>query len=131
MSANIKIEDDDISDNEDDDLECIFISDADYEENIEDTDNDENEFPSDDGVTPGDSYQLFYDKYDKSQTLLETDHKYEWVDGEVEHIVDENKIFLSEEVKNSIRNQSKVDIFELFFSKEIKDYIIETTKENG
>ena len=68
----------------------------------------------------------------KKQKLLEENHEYKWIDGEVKYIHDlKNKIYLSSDEKLKIKNMSKIELFELFFSAEIKDIIIEASINNN
>ena len=112
-------------------LDLAFVPD----ENVDDlTDHSESgsEYEEVDGVVGG-SYEVFYDKYDSDQKLLEPEHDYKWIDGEYKRNTDcdKEKIFLTEEQKFSISKMSFVELFELFFSKKLKTYIIESTLENG
>lgn len=78
------------------------------------------------------SYYTVFDNYLESQKLLESDHKYEWIEGE--KIISGNLddiLLLPNNIKTKIRGSTPVQLFELFFSKEIKEYIISATRENG
>ena len=78
------------------------------------------------------TYEFFYDQYDSDQKLLEESHDYKWADGEckLDKFKCDEKIFLTEEQKILIANMNSVQLFELFFNKELKEYIIESTLEN-
>lgn len=124
-----EIEDSDLSDHEDEYLDCAFIPDetsGDFSfSNEEETYNDENDIV-------GGRYEFLYEKYNETQKLLEENHTYKWENGEEKYEFDlENKIFLSDDEKNKIASMTKAEIFELFFSKEVKNLILEATKENG
>lgn len=78
------------------------------------------------------SFRQVLDSYTENQSQLEPEHTYEWVDGEYKYNESlKNEILLSDSTKKIIRNSSAVELFELFFSKEMKDYIIECTILNG
>ena len=72
-----------------------------------------------------------YEKYNETQKLLYQKHPYEWIDGEAKYDSSPAElIFLTKDQKEKRKNMSYVEIFELFFSNELKDYIIDCTKEN-
>lgn len=124
-----EIDDFDFDGYEDDYIDCVFIPDGNSDEfpvsDGEVTCDDENDIE-------GGKYELLYNKYNESQKLLEENHTYKWVDGEVKYDYDlENKLFLTNLQKNKIKSMSKVEIFELFFSGEVKSLILEATGENG
>ena len=93
---------------------------------------------SDDGITdcnfssPKISYAKIFYQYDSSQKTLENDHHYNWVDGE-KHYPDDlaNKNLLSEKDKKIILSSTPTEIFEYFFSNDLKKVIIECTESNG
>lgn len=79
----------------------------------------------------GGRYEVISENYNSAQRLLEENHTYKWIEGEAEHQTDiETKIFLSDDQKSSVNSMSKTDLFELFFSNELKDVIITASKEN-
>lgn len=78
------------------------------------------------------SYFKIIEKYDTTQKKLENDHVYKWIDGEAKY--DENlvnNILLSETEKTRIKTSSPIELFEMFFSTSLKNYIIEATAEHG
>jgi len=81
---------------------------------------------------PGISYHKILDTYGENQDKLEPDHKYEWMNGEyVNNDTPENVLLLSTNIQNEIRDSSLVKLFELFFSLELKEFIVDATRENG
>ena len=83
-------------------------------------------------MMPTTSYSKLLEEYTDEQTKLAPSHIYEWCDGE--KLVDEpaiNEFLLPESTKQLIRTASFTQMFEYFFSTEIKKYIIECTNHNG
>jgi len=122
----------DYDDNERD-FSVVFVPDPNVDDNVltdEDEYNDSDNEQGENDVFDG-SYEVIFNNYTPSQQLLEENHSYKWVQGEATHHSDlETKIFLTDEQKNSINSMSPSEIFELFFSKEIKNLIITASKEN-
>lgn len=126
-----------ITENENHD-ECLFIPGLDDSgESDNDGSGDEDEL--DENVVndstvqyPSRSYSGVYDDYNNTQKKLEEAHEYVWKEGEkvYNHSL-QNEIFFSEPDKRKISNSSPAEIFEFFFSPELKNYLIEATKENG
>ncbi|XP_051162153.1 piggyBac transposable element-derived protein 3-like [Leptopilina boulardi] len=80
---------------------------------------------------PQNSYQTIRGNYTPNQQKLEPDHIFEWVDGEMKYNPKhENETLLSDSNKNKIQSFSSTEVFELFFSNELKEYILEATKMN-
>jgi len=78
------------------------------------------------------SYKKVFSSYVEDQTKLEKDHTYVWVDGEKKYDNNlENLCFLSDSQKRTISNYSHVELFEQFFSDNMKNYIVQATNENG
>lgn len=104
----------------------VDTNDVDTEELNESRFMDSNEFAAG-------SYEFFYNQYDDQQKLLEPNHNYKWLPGEheCEHMDEHEQLFLTEEQKNKISDMEPVEIFQFFFSKDLKKYIIEATLENG
>ena len=77
------------------------------------------------------SYNTLSKQYTSKQKKLEENHIFSWVEGEKVHATEtlENRILLSDNMKNSIRQKTHLELFELFFTKEIKQYIIDATAE--
>ncbi|XP_058810121.1 piggyBac transposable element-derived protein 3-like [Phymastichus coffea] len=95
-------------------------------DDFDDSENEVEEF------FPSSSYRKVLQGYEPSQKKLEDDHQFVWVDGEKKyHSNLKNEILLSEKDKNFISQCSDSKLFELFFSTDIKQYIIEATKING
>lgn len=103
-----------------------------------DADSDEDELlcelndKDSDTACAGISYREASANYNEAQKKLEPDHVYHWVNGE--NLVDDNlsnELLLSDTDKEEILRMSPVELFELFFSSEIKNYIVKATTENG
>lgn len=70
--------------------------------------------------------------YEENQSRLEPEYKYSWNTGEKTHNLNHaNENLLPGKTKNFICKSSYAEIFELFFSLEIKNYIIESTRANS
>ena len=81
---------------------------------------------------PIQSYQKVLENYNASQKKLVEGHSYNWIDGETIH--DDtltNDILLSKKQKDKILTSSSTELFEIFFSDELKKYIIDSTAERG
>ena len=77
------------------------------------------------------SYDDVYKSYSSSQKKLENDHQYKWLDGEHNHNrTFTNEIFFRKSDKESILKSTPTNLFECFFTLELKDHIIECTKIN-
>ena len=62
---------------------------------------------------------------------MENEHLYEWVSGEKKCDSNlQNELLLSNAEKAKIRGSSPVELFELFFSDDMENYIIEATNDN-
>ena len=126
---------DETSDEDGNEVDAIvFIPDpeSDGSDNGSDSEIGDDDFDSDDEVE-GRTYEYFYKKYDESQKLLEPDHVYKWVNGEWKYdkIDYDEKIFLTEDQKKFLTEKNSIGMFEVFFPKELKKYIIEATRANG
>ena len=67
-----------------------------------------------------------------NQSMLEPNHHYEWVPGEKKYTeILQDKILLSATNKKMMQSMSYVQLFELYYSTEIKNNIIDCTQENG
>lgn len=78
------------------------------------------------------SYYRVLDSYSANQSKLEPEHDYDWVEGEAkynQHL--ENEILLHDDTKKWLHGFSLPQLFELFFSTEMKGHIIEATVMNG
>lgn len=130
VPTNIKYEED--SSNLDYDP-IVMLPNADDSGDSDESESDEEEV--DDSKTcdtlPRISYEKAVENYTENQQKLEIHHNYVWVEGEKEcHGNVQNEILLTDAQKIKIRNLQPVELFETFFSTEIKNYIIEATKEN-
>lgn len=81
---------------------------------------------------PSVSYSHVLNNYEESQSKLEPDYIYKWATGEkIYNHYPENENLLPDKTKQLICNSSFVELFELFFSIDLKNYIIESTRRNG
>ena len=108
-------------------FDIAFIPDENNDDLVDSSDND-SDCTNAENTKEG-YYEFFYRKYDESQKLLESNHTYKWVNGDYQYdrMYNKEKIFLTEECKLTVRNSSFVDLFELFFSDNLKEYIISAT----
>ena len=84
-----------------------------------------------DEEVPEITYKLACKTYTGDQAKLEGNHDFCWADGEKRYPdVIEDNILLKESAKKNIQDSEPVELFETFFSVEIKQYIIDTCKEN-
>ena len=84
-----------------------------------------------DEEVPEINYKLACKTYTEDQAKLEGNHEFCWADGEkIYPDVIEDNIFLKESVKKNIRDSEPVQLFETFFSIEMKQYIIDACKEH-
>lgn len=94
-------------------------------------DQDESDSDSDIEI-PTKSFKELSKTYDSTQKKLEEHHAYRWLPGEKIYNDDlVNELLLSEKVKKEILEKSPVELFEIFFSIELKNYILQATNENG
>lgn len=109
----------DINDSEESETDSI--------DEIDESPTNENNLPF-----PEHSYSKIHDDYNNSQKKIEEKHEYVWLKGE--KIYNDpliNEILLSNSDTKIISNSSCVELFEFFFSHDLKTYIIEATQENG
>jgi len=59
---------------------------------------------------------------------LEESHEYNWVDGEKEHNTESETINL-DLIKQKIEGKTPRKLFAIFFSKKLKDYVLEAFKK--
>lgn len=105
-----------------------FIQQLDEDEDDEGSD----EESSEDFQFPSKSYQQISSGYNNSQKKLETDYVYNWLPGEQKYDGKlKNEILLSDKDKKDISRSSLTELFEVFFSSELKEFIIRATKSNG
>lgn len=77
------------------------------------------------------SYKQIVNNYSTDQKYLEENHEYNWTLGE--KMYDEilkNEYLLTDKQRNQILASSPTELFEIFFSNEIKTHIIESSAEN-
>lgn len=132
-NVSITFDDENTDNSTNDPIAYAFIPDA----NLDDTYSSDNDDDNDESTTEQPeiiegSYEKIYNDYSDQQTLLQEKHEYQWIDGETRHIYDLSpKNFLNIDQQNNVKNMSKTDIFELFFSDELKNHVLEASKENG
>ncbi|XP_043461917.1 piggyBac transposable element-derived protein 3-like [Leptopilina heterotoma] len=91
----------------------------------------ENLFRNECDDLPQNSYQTIRKNYTPNQSKLEPDHIFEWVDGEKKYDPQyKNETFISDSVAKKIRSSSSTELFEYFFSMELKEFILEATCKN-
>lgn len=101
--------------------------------NPDDSGSDSSDFDADSGDEIANiTYKEACKTYTEDQTKLEGDHVFNWVEGEKKYHDDlEDEILLKESTKKKIRESKPVELFETFFSTEMKQYIINACKENN
>lgn len=115
---------------EDDDDEMVRIPNPDDSESSDDPNADsdsasDNEFSR---IT----FREARKNYTENQSKLETDHQYNWIDGEKSYTDDiDDELRLSQSVIRDIQKSEPVELFEKFFTNSMKKYIIEACKENN
>lgn len=130
-ASRISTTEDEESDFDENDDQRVFIPDPDSSGSDADSESDDEN--SNSVSFPTVSYRSIFNSYSESQKKLEPDHVFLWKAGETltsnENLDD--KLFLSDSVKRRISSMSPVELFELFLCTEMKNYIIEASKENG
>ena len=125
-------DDDELSSSENDDDNCVLLQsdDSDIDGCTDDEDSSEEEIPS-----SSVSYRTVTKSYTSHQKKLKENHVFSRVEGEKIHDTEslENETYLTKKVKKKkkIRQSTPVELFELFFTEEMKTYIIDATAENG
>lgn len=70
--------------------------------------------------------------YTEDQAKLDENHVFNWVEGDKKYLDNiEDEILLKESTKKKIRESKPVELFETFFSIDMKQYIIDACKENN
>ena len=118
------------SDSSDSDAERnVLIPDPDYSG----SDDSGSDFDSDcEHEIPNITYNKARANYSEKQDKLEKGHEFTWIEGEKLHPDScEDKVLLSESQKKKIRRSEPFQLFETFFSIEMKKYIIDACKDNG
>lgn len=109
---------DDDSENDSDDVSC-----SDSDNNNDDT---TKEF-----IEKKLSYHQAKLNYSNKQKKLEENHDYQWIEGEqVYDDIPTNEYLLIDKERKKIANSSPTELFELFFSKEMQQYIVEASNLN-
>lgn len=121
-------------------LDVAFIPGCDDSDGGSDSEN-ESEMNSDTYLPRG-SYEQVKSVYNNRQKRLEENHDFQWVEGAYENLDDEGgfisadgeeyrEICLNHDVKMELKSKNAKELFELFFSSEIKEHIIESSSERG
>ncbi|XP_058801271.1 piggyBac transposable element-derived protein 3-like [Phymastichus coffea] len=120
-----------IAEHEDGHSEALIIPD-DNDSDYPSSDSESDDFDKKQNSIPNVSYSKVLDSYDENQSKLEPDYIYSWKNGEYKYNnYPENENLLSAKTIKFIRDSSLVELFELFFSLELKNHIIDSTRENG
>lgn len=111
-----------------DHYDIAFIPDDD-DSNISDGSDDENEVNLDTFLPHG-CYEQVKSVYNNNQKRLEENYEFKWIDGSVDCLEDhEQHFYLDENLKETLKKKNSKELFELFFSDDIKDHIIEASLE--
>lgn len=97
------------------------------------SDDSSSDFDSDcEHEIPNITYNKARANYSEKQDKLEKGHEFTWIEGEKLHPDScEDTVLLSESQKKKIRRSEPFQLFETFFSIEMKKYIIDACKDNG
>ncbi|XP_058789687.1 piggyBac transposable element-derived protein 3-like [Phymastichus coffea] len=77
------------------------------------------------------SYRQVLNSYEENQTKLAPNHEYEWIMGEQQyHEIPKNNTLLSDKTKKFLKTLSTVQMYELYFASDLKEYIIKCTNSN-
>lgn len=125
-------------------LDLVDVDDNNYDQHIdvaflptEDTSSDEDSVhdPDEDILScelPSGSYEHVRSSYTSTQKLLEHNHIYDWQnDAHNDISTDDDTCCSNHTPILSLRHKNALELFELFFSSSIKNYIIEATSENN
>lgn len=120
-----------IEEREDGYLDAIIVPQNDGS-GISDSDSEFEDLQISDNEISNINYRQISSNYQEDQSKLEPNHTYVWKSGEKKYEnYPEDENLLSENTKKFIRESSYVQLFELFFSTDLKKYIIESTRING
>lgn len=128
--SNMKYETDDSCENYN---ELVMLPDPDDSGCDDDSDEDDsNDVAEFNDALDYMSYEKVCHSYSENQKNLQPNHEYQWKEGEKVYSEEvKDSLFLNDSTKKMIYNSSPVQLFEMFFCRAIKDYIIAATKENG
>lgn len=129
------IEDDNVydydSEDEHTDEEVLFVpndENSDVEGLNSDDENDPHHTLSDASIS---SYEEVYRNFSPNDKKLEESHSYKWLDNEKAYNSQlDLEIFNFNAIKQKVLNKSPRELFEMFFCDEMKNQIIDSTKEN-
>lgn len=116
-----------------DDDETLIIPNAENSGSSDsDNDSDNGSDKYCDDKLPKITYKRASKSYHADQGKLEKNHEFEWVIGErIYSDIIEDKILFPRSTKDKILQSEPIELFETFFSIEMKQYIIDASKENG
>lgn len=130
----IEHSDEDENENNNSDVtEMIFVPEVNDDSDLEEADEeDDTNISSNNGLPNLTRYEEVYANYTEKMKKLESCHVYKWLDGEKQNDFDPKiEIINFNNIKETFSDQEPVKLFECFFSKEMKSYIIDATKENN
>lgn len=120
------LEDDDATENE-----LVFVPNNGNDSDVEELDSDSENNNVLLSEASANSYKRIYEKYDPNAKKLKESHEYRWVDDDKKYDPSPRlDMFSINEIKTQMTGKEPVEYFEMFFSKEMKDYILEATAEN-
>lgn len=126
--ADISVDSDIGSDNEEG-TDVIFTPRNDTSD-VEELQNDSEE--NDTVEVDEETYQVGRIQQNSKAKKLLKSHNYQWVDGEKKYdSVPVQEIFFIEKIKEKAADKSPVELFEMFFCDNMKNYMIEASTENG
>lgn len=99
----------------------------------DDSEDDDDDFESEsyDDIQPQKTYSQASKDYRDNQAKLEDEYVFEWVEGEKNYYGNvENICLMSAADKKKLQSMNFVQLFETFFSDELKNYIIQATQKN-
>jgi len=91
----------------------------------------ENDDVSDNAYLPYAEYEHVKSSYSSTQRFLEPNHTYEWVIGTAPSEKKESYDFTNFESINSLSSKNVYELFQIFFTDEMRNHILEATRENG
>jgi len=118
-----------VPDADNSDIESEFDGDSEIENFSDDVDADDENFNRIQNIL---SYKQIMNQYSITQKKLQEDHVYSWVIGEkIYDDIPSNQYLLKDSDQKRIQNMTPVELFEICFSSEIKNYILQATSENN
>ncbi|OXU30166.1 hypothetical protein TSAR_012721 [Trichomalopsis sarcophagae] len=109
-------------------IDVAFIPNE-YDSSDGDSDGDPNEDTLSNELPSG-SYEHVKSTYTSTQKLLEPNHKYSWKNDALNDISPHVESNFNISPISSLQSKNALELFEVFFSKSMKNHIIEATSEN-